>query len=159
MEIKLTQGHITIIDDEDYAIIAGYKWNAYIRSNKLLWATATIRIRGKNASVRMHRLITKATKDQDVDHINGNGLDNRKINLRFCTKSQNNFNRGPKASNTSGYKGVSFKNQYKKWVAQIQINGKKKHIGYFNDPKEAAKAYNIKALELFGEFARINIID
>lgn len=91
----------------------------------------------------------------DIDHINGDRADNRISNLREATRSQNNCNRGATSANTSGYKGVFFKKHGSRWQAQIKINGRIKHIGYFPTPEAASVAYTEAALRLHGEFARV----
>lgn len=94
-----------------------------------------------------------------IDHKNGNTLDNRRENLRICTYSENNRNRKQISSNNkSGYKGVSWDKQKNKWRTCLNINKKQKHIGFFNDIIEAAKAYNEAAIKYFGEFAKLNKI-
>lgn len=97
-----------------------------------------------------------------IDHINGDGLDNRKQNLRICTKSENACNRGIDRDNTSGYKGVCYisnkTKRVKRWIAQIAINKKHICIGYFHTKEEAAIAYNEAATKYHGEFAKLNII-
>lgn len=103
----------------------------------------------------LHRLITNAPKGLQVDHINGNRLDNRKINLRICSSSDNSKNR-PK--NKGNYKGVYLDKLRNKWIAQITKNYKCYHIGSFEKEIEAALAYNEKAKELHGEFAYLNKI-
>ena len=94
-----------------------------------------------------------------VDHINGNPLDNRKSNLRICTNAENQRNRGVNKNNTSGYKGVCWAKQNKKWKARIKHNGKLIHLGYYKDKEEAARAYDKKAKELHGEYAYLNFPD
>ncbi len=106
----------------------------------------------------MHRKIINVPKDLQTDHINNNGLDNRKINLRLCTNSQNSQNRRHYTNKSSKYKGVSWHKFKKKWRAQIGLNKKRIHLGYFEAEKEAAKIYNKEAKELFGDFAYINSI-
>lgn len=106
----------------------------------------------------MHRLIMNAQNGQMIDHINGNVLDNRKENLRLCNKSTNAMNCKVHKHNTSGYKGVAWHKQMKKWRAYIVINDKQKSLGLYKTKEEAAKAYNKAALELFGEFAKVNKI-
>ena len=93
---------------------------------------------------------------QLVDHENGNGLDNRRTNLRIATTSQNNRNTALRSTNSSGYKGVSWNNENQRWKAQIQTDGTKTFLGYFDDLLDAAQAYNDAALEQHGEFARLN---
>ncbi len=91
-----------------------------------------------------------------VDHINHNGLDNRKSNLRLCTGSQNIINCFLIKSNTSGYKGVSWDKKNKKWLVVIRVNGRKTHIGRYACIKEAAFAYDVEAIKYHGEFANLN---
>lgn len=109
----------------------------------------------------MHRLIMGFPKGKCVDHINHNGLDNRKKNLRICTNKENKFNRLKSNNNTSGYKGVLFhkgEKRNKHWVAVLGINKQKKYGGYFDTAKEAAEAYNKLALKYYGQFANLNVI-
>lgn len=114
---------------------------------------------GKYAGKRLHRVICKAPKELYVDHINGNGLDNRKSNLRLVTPSKNNRNcRKRVSAKTSKFKGVH-KNKKGLWVAQIQVNKKKLILGIYSTELEAAKAYNTKAVEYFGEYAKLNDLD
>lgn len=89
-----------------------------------------------------------------IDHIDGNGLDNRISNLRAATKSLNAVNMDITAANTSGYRGVSWSKRYRKWVAKIKVDGRQQYIGSFSDKASAAQAYQKKALEIFGEFVR-----
>jgi hypothetical protein len=151
--IEIRGGLTAIIDDDDFDKISIRKWRSekgYAKSG------------GAYNSVYMHRIITNAPIGMEVDHINGNPLDNRKCNLRICTGAQNRYNRpayGGKKKNKSGYKGVWRPKNSKKYVAEIRYNLKKYHLGSFNTPEEAACAYNKKALEFFGEYARLNKID
>lgn len=154
--IKLTQGKYAIVDDEDFERLNYYNWSLGKTGNtKKEYAKISI----KRKTIKMHRLIMNTPQGMDTDHINGNGLDNRKSNLRICTQSQNEANKGLQKNNTSGFKGVQWNKQYKKWSAKINKNKKSFYVGYFTDKKEAAKAYNTKAKELFGEFARLNVFD
>lgn len=107
---------------------------------------------------KLHRLIMNAPKGMSIDHINGDKSDNRKSNLRICTNSENLRNRGSQSNNTSGYKGVSWSKELKKWRTQICINKKHIHVGLFKDKIEAAKAYNEAAIKYHGEFAKLNEI-
>ncbi len=104
----------------------------------------------------MHRLLIKIPNGFQIDHIDGNGLNNQKLNLRIATASQNQINRGKQKNNTSGFKGVFGRKDKNKWRAQIKFHGKTKHLGYADDKIEAARIYNKAAVERFGEFARLN---
>lgn len=115
----------------------------------------------KNAKlISMHRVILermiaplKLEKGQEVDHIDGNGLNNQRSNLRRATPSQNGANKGKKSNNTSGYKGVYYHPLSGLWAARVQFNKKVYSAGYFKTPEEAHEAYKIKAKEIHGEFA------
>jgi hypothetical protein len=104
----------------------------------------------------MHRQILGAPPGQQVDHINGDTLDNRRVNLRLATHGQNQHNRGKYRNNKSGYKGVSWDKAAGKWRAQIKFNNKKYNLGRYHDPIEAALAYDAAAIRLHGAFARLN---
>lgn len=151
-QIPLTQGKFALVDDEDYEELMKYKWyfdNGYARRD----GPAPIKKR-----ILMHRQIMNAKAGQDVDHINHDGLDNRRINIRLCTTSQNMQNSKLYKNNSTGLKGVRFHKRMKKYQASIRINGKAKHLGTFENPIDAAKVYNEAALKLFGEFANFNKI-
>jgi hypothetical protein len=148
--IKLTQGKQAIVDDEDFGWLNQWKWqtrktpiNCYAHRTE------------SRRTIIMHRLIMNPPPEMQIDHINHDGLDNRRCNLRICTSSQNNRNQRPRKA-SSQYKGVSWYKDYGKWEAYIQENGKQKRIGYFNDEVMAAKAYDQKAVELYREFACLN---
>lgn len=102
----------------------------------------------------MHVLLVKPPRGMLVDHWDGNGLNNCRKNLRVCTKQQNNMNTKKRSNRSSKYKGVHFRAG--RWLAQIQVAGKKKHLGTFEEEADAALAYNFAATELFGPFARLN---
>lgn len=104
----------------------------------------------------MHRFIMDAPKGQQVDHINGNKLDNRKSNLRICSHSENLRNQRKPKDNKSGFKGVSWHKGAKRWCAEIRSNGKRHHLGYFDTAEDAAKAYDIAATLIHGDYARLN---
>jgi len=105
----------------------------------------------------MHRMIMHAPKHLCCDHIDHNGLNNRKSNLRLCTNAQNTHNQRIRPNGTSKYKGVSWHRPNNKWVARIAFKRKRMHIGIFDNQMEAAMAYDDKAIELFGEFACVNL--
>jgi hypothetical protein len=105
----------------------------------------------------MHRQIANPPDGKEVDHINGVTLDNRRENLRVCSHSQNMHNRRLRQKNNkSGYKGVHWLARTKRWVAEIRVNGKSRHLGYFTEKTDAARAYDTAAAECFGEFAHLN---
>jgi|WetSurMetagenome_2_1015567.scaffolds.fasta_scaffold55921_5 hypothetical protein len=141
-----------IIDSEDWDKIKNYHW--CIRRNKNLIYVLT---RTKINKFILQRLILNLTNMNFViDHINHNGLDNRKCNLRICTQSENSKNQKLKKNNTSGFKGVYWDNLRQKWHCQIMINRKCIYLGLFVNKIDAALTYNNKAKELFGEFACLN---
>lgn len=148
MEIQLTQGRTALIDDEDYERVSKHGW--VIRKDG--YAHAYI----NKKSVLLHRFIADPGEGVMIDHINMDRLDNRKVNLRPCTQSQNRANVWLSIRNKTGYKGVDWNIRVKKYHAQIKVDGKKIHLGYFDDKIEAAKAYDKAALIYFGEFSRIN---
>jgi len=149
--IPLTQRKFAIADADDYQRLAKHKWHCRKAKNNFY----AFRRKDRN-KVAMHREILKAPKGMVVDHIDGNGLNNRKSNLRLCTASQNARNRRPNRVSSSKYKGVSLHKRDKKWDVQIICNGKRTRIGRFDNEIEAALAYDRKAEELFGEFAYLN---
>ena len=154
-QIQLSQGKVAIVDDGDFEMLSKMgKWN--FRSGYA--GKATKSSDGKYKYLSMHRLIMDAPKGFVVDHINGDGLDNRKCNLRICTDSENLKNQGKRKANTSGYKGVFWHTRMNKWIAKLYSNKKCIHLGYFGCPIEAAKAYNVGALKHHGAFANINQI-
>ena len=113
-------------------------------------------IDGKYKTIYLHRVIANAQEGQDVDHINGDKTDNSPENLRVCTRAENLQNSRVHKGNTSGYKGVCWDKQMKKWRGQIRGNGRNIFLGLFKRKEEAAMAYNESAKKLFGEFARLN---
>lgn len=157
-QIPLTQGYIALVDDIDFEWLNQWKWGALKAPHTVYAVRYTSRAGGKKPQfVYMHRLILEARKGQETDHRNGNGLDNQRANLRFCTSSQNNMNRAH-GRGTSVYKGVSWSTRRRKWQVQIGCEGKSVFLGRFDSEEEAACAYNTAALERFGEFAHLNDI-
>ena len=147
--IPLGHGLFATVDADDYEELSKYKWYAS-RPGRIVYAVC--RTRGR--MVYMHRMIMRPGRGYVVDHIDGNGLNNRRCNLRVCTRRQNQGNQKPRAG-TSGFVGVS--RQQDKWVARIQCRGKQHHLGSFDDEVEAAKARDRKAYELLGEYAYLNL--
>lgn len=154
-EISLTQGYVALVDDEDYEELSQYRW--YVRvNNHHRYASRKIKVEGKWVEIHMHRCLLSAPDNLLVDHVDGNGLNNVRANLRLATKSGNNQNSRMRKDNTSGYKGVNWSKEHSGWRAEIKIDGKSKFLGYFQCPIEAAKIRDKAALELHGEFALLN---
>jgi hypothetical protein len=147
--IPLTKGKAAFVDNKDFELVSSHKWKA-VKRGYTYYAEST------SAGPSMHRLIMDAKRGQLIDHKNGNGLDNRRRNLRFATQAQNVQNGRAHRDSTSKYRGVCWDLGRRKWSAQICFNHKKTKIGFFDNEIEAAKAYDLKAKELFGEFARLN---
>jgi hypothetical protein len=158
-KIPLTQGQFAIVDEDDFKTLAGYKWYA-MKSGRSFYAQRmkySKKAKTRQIPVQMHREILNAPEGALVDHINHNGLDNRRANLRLATAEQNSWNRRKNPGNfTSKYKGVSWNKLARKWQARIAHKQKWIVIGFFDDEQSAAKAYDKKAAELFGEFACLN---
>jgi hypothetical protein len=157
--IKLNRGYEALVDDEDFERVNQFRWFITING----YASRTINFKSgpqETKTQKMHRFILNVPDDMETDHINHNRLDNRKCNLRICTKSENQHNAKVRKDSISGYKGVSQRNNsiYRKkpWRAYITYKGKPKHIGYYRTALEAAIAYNMMAKEYFGEFAYLN---
>jgi hypothetical protein len=154
-KIKLTKEVYTLVDNDDFLELSKFKWIAHGNSKKGFRAIVTNKIGEKWVQTSLSDFLMKPSKGMIVDHINHNSLDNRRCNLRICTVRQNSFNRIAQ-HNLSGYKGVYHKKNMKKWCVRIFYNYKEIHLGSFENIKDAARAYNQKAQELFGEFACLN---
>ena len=154
--IYLTKDKYTIVDDEDYKYLNQWKWR--LHSKGYAYRNEKRIKNHTRKGILMHRQIMKLNSQKEIDHINRNKLDNRKNNLRISSSTQNHMNKEKSKNNTSGYKGITYDKRKNKWMAQIQKNKKNIFIGYFNDKKSAATAYNRKAKELFNNFAFLNKI-
>lgn len=155
-EILISRGYVVVVDDDDYDAVADRSWYAH-RSNTSVYARA--KIHGRNTP--MHRWLLRAVAGKLVDHVNGNTLDNRRVNLRLCSHSENAQNRICAPKSESGYRGVfrNTKNRLKPWRSQIIAFGKRYSLGVFAGAVEAAIAYDNAARDLHGEFASVNILD
>lgn len=145
--ITITKNKFAIVDADDFQRLNKLKWQFHSKGY------------AANGKILMHRLILDAKKGQQIDHINGDKLDNRKCNLRLCTNSQNHMNK-PKApkKTSSKYKGVWWCKYKKRWRVNIKINKKKIHIGDYKNEDDAGQAYNDAAISIFKEFACLNVI-
>lgn len=151
-----------LVDLEDYDFLKDFSWCAK-KQEKAMYTHTRMLKNGRSCMVLMHRFILekhhKELSKMDVDHINRNTLDNRKQNLRICTRAQNRGNSSrDEERSKSGYRGVCMSSNYKKWQSQIVVNGKHHWIGTFSSKVEAALAWNKRAKELLGEFAYQNVI-
>lgn len=151
--IELTRGKTAIVDDCDFQWINRYSWSA----NQYGYAVRTkTKADGKCGTVLMHREIMKARKGEEVDHINHDTFDNRRVNLRIVTRVQNQWNRRAQKNSKSGFRGVRCEPQTDHWVASINAGDATVRPGRFDTALEAAQAYNEAAKLLHGEFALLN---
>ena len=158
LRIQISDEHEAIIDDADADLIAGFPWRPLVLKGGLIYVHAWNRFQ----HFYMHRLIAGARPKEVVDHVNRNGLDNRRRNLRIATHGQNSANRiadRRRSGKTSQYKGVHFDKSRGKWAGHIHVNGKSRALGRFNTEIEAAAAYDRAAVEAWGRFARLNLED
>ncbi len=146
-QIPLGDGFYAYVDAIDYGWLSRWTW--HLRDGY------AVRYRRRKA-IYMHREIMQPPKGKIVDHMNRNRLDNTRANLRVCTRPENARNKGKLHATSSRFRGVSYRKCSGKWAARIRFKGKCIHLGYFTDEEEAARAYDRKAVELFGEFARLN---
>lgn len=152
-QIPLPCGRSVLVDDEDAERLSQHSW--HVDSS----GYATRYLNGRGAKVRMHRDLLPDADKPEVDHINGNKLDNRRDNLRGATRSENQMNRGKQSGNySSDYIGVSWNKGASKWMARITVEGETKYLGIYESEEAAARAYNDAAKEHHGEFCNLNPI-
>lgn len=158
-QIPLNNGYTVLVDDEDYDRVSQYKWYATIKTNTV-YAQRNSRHDERPGQPRtmilLHRFIMDAQAGVMVDHVDGNGLNCCRSNMRLCGRVENGQNQRLSVRNRSGYKGVSWFSRSGKWLATIGVNGKLRYIGLYERAEDAARAYDAKAKELFGEFAQLN---
>lgn len=154
--ITLANGKVALVDDKDFDRLNRAKWNEYKNASGIHYARRALGGPPPRHTEYMHRVVLNAPAGMEVDHINGNGLDNRRANLRLCTHAENGKNKGKSRNSTSKYLGVSWRNDRQCWRAQICSKGRKTSFGSFQDEKEAAKCRDAHALAIFGKFARLN---
>lgn len=154
-EIPLTQGKFAIVDDEDFHFLSNFKWCAVL-SNGNFYALRRIKRSGKWTTIKMHTVLMKTPAGLVVDHVNGNSLDNRRVNMRLCSASDNNRNKKNAPGATSKYRGVHWANAAKKWKASISINNRCHYLGIYASEIDAARAYDAAAYKHYGNFSNLN---
>lgn len=151
-QIELTQGKIALVDDEDAGRVSLYPWHA-VKIREEFYAATTI----SGRRMYLHRFITEAPRGFDVDHVNHDGLDNRRKNLRVCTHQQNLVNQKKQSGRSSRYKGVTWDKSRNRWRAQTKVLGRAVYLGYFRSEIQAAGAYDNFMRDLHGEYALLNL--
>ena len=156
-EIQLTKGQVTEVDEADYPSLSTSKWWALLTHSGNHYAIRSVTRQGVKRKVYMHRELTSCPDGLEIDHINGDTLDNRRTNLRVCTRNQNGKNQHRrKRVGSSRYKGLFWASRDGKWRVRIMVDGRYVHLGYFQDEEEGALAYNEAAIKLHKEFASLN---
>jgi hypothetical protein len=155
-EIQLTKGHVARVDDADFEELSKFRWVALAVRNVVYAVRRFKRDDGKWGTEYMHRRVTDAPSGVLVDHIDGDGLNNTRSNLRLATNAQNQANSRSRTNGPSGFRGVHWNKQVGKWHSNITVAGRTTTVGWFTCPVEAAKARDASALELHGEFAVLN---
>lgn len=156
MDLRLSNSdRVMLLDDEDARLIGNRSVWAHRSSGNVTYAFTSIG--GRN--VPIHRLIMQPETGFEVDHANGDGLDNRRANLRVCPRRLNAANRGPNKANTSGFKGVCFDRSRGKYLAGLNVNYRRINLGRFDTAEEAARAYDAAATKAWGEFAHLNFAE
>lgn len=151
-KIPLSQGKFALVDDDDFERVSKWKWSYFKAQDG---CERAVRNNGKT-SVYLHRFLVEPPKGYEVDHIDHDGLNNQKSNLRIATRSQNAANRRLQSNNTSGYIGVSKLKGKQKWLSYAKKNGKSFNLGCYDTPEEAARVRDKKIKELHAEFASTN---
>lgn len=154
----LTRGKYAMVDDDCFEYLNRWKWKLHTPTDgsKRHYAVRKEKVKNGIKHVSMHSVVCGFPPRTNIDHRDRNGLNNQKNNLRSCSTSQNGANSRKSRNNTSGFKGVTWQKIARKWQSQLMHNRKHYYLGLFEDPKEAAKAYDVKAVQIFGEFAATN---
>jgi hypothetical protein len=151
--IPLSQGKFALVDDEDYEFLNQWKWCAHKNKNNVFYVERNELI-PKRKIIKMHRVIMNAPIGMEVDHIDRDGLNNQKANLRLCTQTENQRNKSLYRNNSSGYRGV--KANGRNWQSEIRVNGQGIYIGTYKTKVEAAQAYDLAAKKYHKDFANLN---
>ena len=153
-QIPLTRGKFALVDDTDYQELSRFRWHARFTKGKW-YAGRAEPFAGGYRLVLMHRFIMQSGKDEEVDHVDHDGLNNQRLNLRNADHARNLQNQ-QQQRRTAGHQAKGVSPRFGKWRAQIQVDGKKIHIGTFATHDEATAAYDAAARRYFGEFAALN---
>lgn len=159
--IPLSQGYEAIVDDADYPLVSQYKWsvNSNGKRNSQYAYRSLPRQRRPQKHLLLHRFIMQPSEQQEIDHIDGNGLNNTRKNLRFCTRRENCWNTGKfKRKCKSSFKGVSIHKASGLWVGYLNHMGRRAWTGYYKSEQEAARARDFVAIQLYGPFARTSCL-
>lgn len=155
--IELTQGKIALVDDEDFDYLSSFRWHAIqCKHSPDLWYAVHQESKPKRRRISMHSLLMPHRDGHVVDHVSGDGLDNRRSNLRYATPKENMQNQKRHSDSKSPYKGIWRAPRCDRWGVQIYHNKKRHYLGLFKDPVDAARVYDFVARQVFGPFARLN---
>lgn len=152
-DVTLSTGQVAIVDEADLERLRPYRWHGEQWRSDGSWYAATYHRHGR---ITMHRLLLDARPGEIIDHINGNGLDNRRSNLRLCSHDQNMHNVHQPSRSKHGYFGVKFDARCGKWIAGIKANNRTRYLGAYDSPEQAAAAYDGASRALFGPNSTLN---
>lgn len=153
MEVSLSQGRVALVSDEDYELVSQHSWYV-VKKSRTMYAQRSFKKGGRWTTQQLHRFLMSPGIGEYVDHVDGDGLNNQRENLRLCSVAENNRNVAPRIDNKSGFKGVRLCNG--RWRSEIEFEGTRKHLGMYDNPIDAAKAYDNAAMQHHGHFAWLN---